>query len=372
MVQAGISMGSRWRGAVLTSVACLALAAALKAQEVVQLTPACPDCWIQFDTVATLGDPEGPGVIESERNTLAVDPQGRFYVLGQQAASVKAFSPEGRFLARIGRDGEGPGEFRWAYTLHVDGSGRIWIGDILLSRITVFDPEHRLERTIPVRGFNLAFDAFPLPGDSVLVAGYGLTPELLGRAVHVLSSDGDRARSFGEPPHPVESGDPHRLIRSVAPARDGAVWVASRDRYLVELWSKEGHRAAALRRDVDWFDPIPPSAGDPPPPRAFFRSVHEDPEGLLWVTLGVPTERWREAAERDPSSPHGWRMVDDDLWMNTVVEVIDPDGAQILASVRLPRHHTGVFRDRLIAYTRTDPGAGSVEILVMRAELRKP
>lgn len=358
------------RTAILASVLLSVLPSGLEAQDGVRLSPGCPECRIHLDTMVVLGETDGPGMIESEGNIVEVDPEGRFYVMGQQSTSVKVFSPQGRFLGAIGRDGEGPGEFRWTYTLDLDAEGRIWIGDVILSRIAVFDPEHRLERTIPVRGFMLAGDVFPFRGDSVLVGGYSMTPELLGRAVHLLSPDGHRARSFGEPPHPVEGPDPHGYMRSVAPARNGGIWVASRDRYLIEHWSEEGDRMAILRRDVDWFEPLPASAGDPPPPRAFLRSISQDPDGLLWVTLGVPGGRWREAAERDPGSPHGWRMVDEDLWMTTVVEVIDPERGQVLASVRLPRRATSVFGDWLIGETRIDVDAGRVEIAVMRMELR--
>lgn len=63
-----------------------------------------PDLVIQpvGDTLAELVDPYA----------LAVDASGRIHVNERRDAHIKVFTSEGRFLRRIGRSGEGPGEFR--------------------------------------------------------------------------------------------------------------------------------------------------------------------------------------------------------------------------------------------------------------------
>lgn len=347
---------------------------ALGGQEPIRLTESCPECRIEFDTIAVLGDPEGPGMIPGEQNVVAVGPDGRFYVLSVPATFVQLFAPDGRYLGRIGRDGEGPGEFRWPHSLHVDGDGRLRVVDAALLRISVFTPDGEFERAIPfTEGPTPAFDFFPFRGDSILLSGYGFTPDVFGRSVHVLSRDGRRVRSFGAPEHAIVGTDPHRLIRSVSPSMGAGLWVASRDRYLIELWTLEGERVKTLVRETSWFDEIPRADGHPPPPRAFVSRIREDSDGRLWVMLKIPGEEWRDAAEPSLREPHGWRMVDEDLWMNTVVEVIDPEqGTVVASSGRLPNRYSGMVGGPLVAHTRAAVETGEVHVLVMRMRVRRP
>jgi hypothetical protein len=60
-------------------------------------------------------EPEAFGRIQD----LAVGPDGRIYVLDQQAAEVRVFDPDGGFLFRFGRRGEGPAEFRTPVSIEV-------------------------------------------------------------------------------------------------------------------------------------------------------------------------------------------------------------------------------------------------------------
>lgn len=52
-----------------------------------------------------------PGELGAVRG-LAVDRAGMLYVLQTSPATIKVFAPDGRWLRDIGREGEGPGEFR--------------------------------------------------------------------------------------------------------------------------------------------------------------------------------------------------------------------------------------------------------------------
>jgi streptogramin lyase len=58
---------------------------------------------------------------------LAVDGAGTIYALSDSV--IFQFSPEGKFLDRIDHLGDGPGQYRTARTLAVDGKGRIYVVD---------------------------------------------------------------------------------------------------------------------------------------------------------------------------------------------------------------------------------------------------
>ena len=58
------------------------------------------------------GDSDAEGEFFGVIGDLALDAQANVYLLDRQLAEIKVFDPEGSYLRTIGREGEGPGEFR--------------------------------------------------------------------------------------------------------------------------------------------------------------------------------------------------------------------------------------------------------------------
>lgn len=73
----------------------------------------------------------------AEPRSIAVDEAGRVYVVDNKPAAIKVFSPDGQFIRSIGREGEGPGEFRVGF-IAVRG-GHLVLHDPRLSRTSVWD-----------------------------------------------------------------------------------------------------------------------------------------------------------------------------------------------------------------------------------------
>lgn len=90
------------------------------------------------------GDPGTPGEL-IDPQSLAVDGAGRVYVSDSKPEIIKVFGPDGKFLRTIGREGEGPGEFKNAF-IAIHGS-RLVVHDPGLSRTTVFDTSGALVRS---------------------------------------------------------------------------------------------------------------------------------------------------------------------------------------------------------------------------------
>ena len=67
--------------------------------------------------------------------SVAADQQGRIYVADRISPSVRAFGPDGEFMAWIGREGEGPGEFTWPVDILPAADGTLFVRG---SRITTF------------------------------------------------------------------------------------------------------------------------------------------------------------------------------------------------------------------------------------------
>jgi len=98
----------------------------------------------QQDTVtavvaARIGDEamgaEREEYIFGEVTSVAADSDGRIYVADQLTPSVRVFGSDGEFVAWIGREGEGPGEFTWPVDILPTADGRLFVRG---SRITAF------------------------------------------------------------------------------------------------------------------------------------------------------------------------------------------------------------------------------------------
>jgi hypothetical protein len=72
-----------------------------------------------------------------EPSSIAVDGTGRIYVADSKPAAIKVFTPEGELVRVIGREGEGPSEFRYGF-IAVRGEHLV-LHDRVLSRTSVWD-----------------------------------------------------------------------------------------------------------------------------------------------------------------------------------------------------------------------------------------
>ncbi len=81
------------------------------------------------------------------------DREGNFYLLDAQLSEVQVYAPDGEHLRTIGREGEGPGEFRGAFNLLLLPNGNIGVLQAAPAKIVGLTPEGD------------PADDFVLPGD---------------------------------------------------------------------------------------------------------------------------------------------------------------------------------------------------------------
>jgi hypothetical protein len=84
---------------------------------------------------------------------LLTDPKGDIYLLDAQLNQVKVFSPSGKFIRAIGREGEGPGEFRSGVGMFLTNDGKIAVMQVAPGRIVLLTPDGQPagEHPLPVR-----------------------------------------------------------------------------------------------------------------------------------------------------------------------------------------------------------------------------
>lgn len=108
------------------------------------LNPADPATPAVTETASELwragGDDEGD-VLFGVISAVAVDDDGNVYLLDSQINVVHMFSPQGEFLGEIGREGEGPGEFRRPEGMFVTGDGNIAILQGMPGKIIRLTPQ---------------------------------------------------------------------------------------------------------------------------------------------------------------------------------------------------------------------------------------
>jgi sugar lactone lactonase YvrE/DNA-directed RNA polymerase subunit RPC12/RpoP len=89
---------------------------------------------------------------------VAVDGSGNVYALGRFNNGVFKFGRDGKFMNRFGNSGDQPGQFRAAYSIAVDGYGRVYVGDV--KGIQIFDADGRYLNVIKQKGvaFGMVFN----------------------------------------------------------------------------------------------------------------------------------------------------------------------------------------------------------------------
>ena len=97
---------------------------------------------IRLEKILTLGD------IEAENEhvafympmDMALDKQGNLYVLDTGNHRIQKFTSDGEYIATLGRQGQGPGEFHFPLSLDVDTQGNLVICSQYSKKIQVIDP----------------------------------------------------------------------------------------------------------------------------------------------------------------------------------------------------------------------------------------
>ena len=282
-----------------------------------------------------------PGSAQTERWTLertvtigdALDPEtgltlvggvivrgDRLLVAQPLEKRLRVYSLAGDFLGFVGRDGEGPGEFR-----SVDGmgllDGRVWVHDYDLARLQYFDAEGRLVSSALVRGHpSLRQDGAMIRG--ILADGSRLVRYSTSADEEVQSPTMPRALLLfdpeGRPPDTVammvgrssvvqltdgrETGwaryaflpESYRSLLSVAPDGSGFVVV-----HRTGATSAEPHTFRVIRfdarADTAWTREVP---YDPIRVPGAWRSRHVDEEVRKTEIRGVGEGRIRQAWER--------------------------------------------------------------------------
>jgi hypothetical protein len=161
------------------------------------------------------------------------------------------------------------------------------------------------------------------------------TADAAGFPLHLVSAVGGIQRSFGN-----KSGEklplPKANTYAVRANRGDAVWMATDQRYAIELWSPDGKLLKTIQRKVEWFpdQPSAPRARGSSSPYSRLLGIQEDKEGRLWtisVRVVPHVERTLDLPLSGPGGEAAFLAAYGD--QTKYVEVLDPTSGEVVASI---------------------------------------
>lgn len=125
------------------------------------VTQVSQTCIAELVEELRIGTIDGPGTHTfGQIQDLSVAPDGSIFVADLHPQSVRQYDPAGRFVRQIGREGEGPGEYRSLLGIEVLSGGNLAVWDLGNRRISIYDGEGDFLRGIPVYEGVFANEAF--------------------------------------------------------------------------------------------------------------------------------------------------------------------------------------------------------------------
>ena len=328
---------------------------------VVRDSPACDSCRLTLEHLVTFGEREGPGRV-MKPTAMARDSRGNYLIAhgdgGGHARQVWVFDPDGAFVQTLGREGDGPGEYRSIRRIDVLPGDTLELFDVRLRRRTTLSPDHTFlaSQSYEAAGFP---GSARLPDGRLVLRQHIRTPERVGYPFQLVDRSGKIVRSLGSLNPQHRPKEEVKYMRSVASSPKGSLfWTIGYGDYLMELWDTTGARLDALQRETKWFEPyvseLWPITPDGPTPQSQVRIVKVDSENRIWTLVRKAKEDWRMILRSLP----GGHEEDASLIQNVydwVLEIVDPDTGELLVSQVLEdREYVRFLDEDLIVSYRED------------------
>jgi len=338
---------------------------------------------VQAELVRTLGDvaAEDESVAFYMPAGLAVDGKGNLYILDTGNHRVQKFSPDGRFLASFGRQGQGPGEFAYPDSIDVDAAGMLWVSDPNNQRIQALTSEGAERKTLSfvkerVGKIRLTKSGFVMSGGGGVFfvdPGAEEKPQPLPKLFKKLDLEGKTRGEYGEPfdfKHPLVNEIGNQVTFAVD--EQECVCLAFLFQNRVEKYSPEGKLLWRADRKLDYSTDPPKDKGkreargggvtiQAPRMNQCAGGIATDGAGRVWVVSlsRQPQEEEQVGVNMSVTMSGGERKMSMKPSGNTDVrttdiyklEVFNPDG-ELLGSLPLDQFVDGIYikGDRLFLW----------------------
>jgi hypothetical protein len=368
-------LGRRRAEATLLVAAWLCAPIASAAQDVrpvaVPEPVSCPHC--RIDLGATIQISDSIDALVKGLQAVKVDQSGRIWVLGGEEPP-RVFTSAGAFLRIVGRRGSGPGEYGRPRDVVSLAGDSVLVIDVGPRRASVLDPTLTFVRSVALPHTPSSTQPIAWPS-RVVTGGYLGSASGAGLPLHEIdfrTSPAPVVQSFGSESGELLANDFGAMARYLTLSSAGGLWTADELLYRLAKVSEDGHIDRVLVRESPWFPGRTARVIGTPSiaPSPSISGVHEDRDGLLWVSLRVASANWQEAWPR-AGGEIDYRQLDLERLFDSVVEVIDPRTARVVARRQFDEWIVSMSPGARIARLSVD-GAGAARILINELRLVRP
>ncbi len=201
------------------------------------------------------------------------DDEGNFYVSDADNHRIQKYNPEGKYLLTIGREGQGPGEFRGLSIPRFDKDNNLYITDGSNRRISFFDrngnylkqmrmQERHNNLHINSKGLIIATKSSQSEEGNIMksIATYGLFDDEFNMVKEIYKDEIEMPRLAGADESSIAKFLTHALSEFVfrpfvryALANNDFIYLGYPDKYEINIYSSEGKMARKITRDYDFL-----------------------------------------------------------------------------------------------------------------------
>jgi hypothetical protein len=368
------------RTVLLAALAFLAAATTAAAQVTIPDVPNCANCRIEIEELFTFGAFDGPGSLAGP-GRIGVDGAGRIWYSDGPVPQV--FDAEGRYLRALGREGEGPGEYRGVYTWSRLPGDSTLVFDEGNGRAVVLDPDLQAIRyvTLPVSVSGATVLRWP---DAVLGGAFIGRGARAGQPLHVLDMSGSSGlfttSMMSDGRRTAPPGGPTAYTQQLfAPSAGEGAWSAEVADYRVSRWDSQANPTGSWTRQASWFHDNPEGGFV----RHSVSSIGEDDRGRLWVLLRAPrsdgpakveaalADLFRDGPPSGPVDLPTSELPPPQELYDTVMEVLDVGDGTVLARQRFEAFFLALLPGGRVAAYREE-GIGIPRVAIMSLTLVEP
>jgi len=201
---------------------------------------------------------------------VLTDDEGNLYVLDSQLSEISVYDPQGNLLRTMGREGEGPGEFRMAQDMFFLDDGRIAVLQVFPGRIPTLTKDGEPGEDYPIPTADGGGQAILRQGGGSLggpvAISLGLnnfdqaTGSFTQNRMIVIAQDGEILHTLHSEPRSIQFGgavvmkekqwDSFDRVWGVTP--DHRIYAnVGWDDYSLKIWNDQGELERIIERDYE-------------------------------------------------------------------------------------------------------------------------
>jgi len=191
---------------------------------------------------------------------MALDAEGNLYVLDTGNHRIQKFSPDGTYLATLGRQGQGPGEFNFPGSLDIDEAGSLIVASPYGQKIQFLDMSGVETGSLTLQ--EIISEYFRASGTDLLVSAVRRQPPMPDDEeqkktpdplLQFMDKEGKVVKRFGEP-RDYKHGFVNAKGNNVrfAIGGDGFIYIAFRFQNRIDKYSPDGEILWQAERDLNY------------------------------------------------------------------------------------------------------------------------